>query len=254
MPKMSVDAMVEGGKATAAPPLGPALGPTGLNIGQVIQEINKKTADFKGMQVPVKIVANTDDKTFTISVGTPPVSALIKKEANLERGSGNPLADKVANIRIEQAIKVAKMKADSLMGKDYFAKVKEVMGTCNSMGVMIEGMSGRDAIAAVNDHKFDSQIKSLKTELTAAELKALEEERKRLQEEAEKRKAEFEATAKSIIEQMAGSARGAIKAKLIEAKIPTSIIEALLPAETAAAAAGGKPGAPGAPAAAPAKK
>ncbi|MEK6939213.1 MAG: 50S ribosomal protein L11, partial [Nanoarchaeota archaeon] len=84
MVKQVVETMVEGGKATAAPPLGPALGPTGLNIGQVVMEINKKTADLKGMQVPVKVIVDTDTKTFTIEIGTPPASALIKKEAGIE--------------------------------------------------------------------------------------------------------------------------------------------------------------------------
>src|SRR5574341_1557700 len=104
MDKQSIEKLVEDGKATAAPPLGPALGPLGVNIGQVISEINKKTAAFKGMQVPVKIIVETTDKSFTIEVGTPPVSALIKKEANIEKGSGAPNVDKVADIKIEQII------------------------------------------------------------------------------------------------------------------------------------------------------
>jgi len=82
----TVDALIEGGKATAAPPLGPALGPTGVNIGQVIAEINKKTADFKGMKVPIKVHI-TDDKEFSVTVGTPPVSQLIKKEAGIEKAN-----------------------------------------------------------------------------------------------------------------------------------------------------------------------
>src|SRR3990167_1724169 len=110
MPMQAVDVMVEGGKATAAPPLGPALGPLGVNIGQVISKINEKTAAFKGMQVPVKVEVETESKEFTISVGTPPTSALIKKEAGVEKGSGNPLAERIADLRIEQIIKVAKMK------------------------------------------------------------------------------------------------------------------------------------------------
>ena len=96
----TVDALIEGGKASAAPPLGPALGPIGVNIGQVISAINQKTAEFKGMQVPVKVIIDKSDKSFTIEVGTPPASALIKKEASIEKGSGNPLADKVADLRI----------------------------------------------------------------------------------------------------------------------------------------------------------
>lgn len=254
MAKQTIEAMIEGGKASAAPPLGPQLGPLGLNIGQVISEINKKTADFKGMQVPIKVIVDKDTKTFEIQVGTPPVSALIKKEANIEKGSGNPLADKVADIRIEQAIKVAKMKTDSLLGKDMNAKVKEVIGTCNSMGVMVEGKPAFEVIKLINEGQKElvEKIKAERTELSTEELKALEEEKKRLQAEMEKRKTEFTALAKSIIEKLAGSPRGAIKSKLVEAKIPTSIIEELLPVESAAGAAAGKPDAK--PTASPAKK
>ena len=83
MAKQTVDVLIEGGKATAAPPLGPALGPTGVNIGQVVADINKKTADFKGMKVPVTVIVDTEDKSFDLEIGTPPVSELIKKEINL---------------------------------------------------------------------------------------------------------------------------------------------------------------------------
>ncbi|MBI4144826.1 50S ribosomal protein L11 [Candidatus Woesearchaeota archaeon] len=250
MPKQTIEAMVEGGKATAAPPLGPALGPAGVNIGQVIVEINKKTADFKGMQVPIKIQV-ADDKSFSVTVGTPPVSALIKKEAGLEKGSGNPLADKVADLKIEQIIKIAKMKADSLLGKDMFARVKEVVGSCNSMGVMVEGKPAKDVIKDINSGSFKDEIIHEKTELSAEELQSLEEERKRLAAEVEKRKVELTTMAKSIIEGMAGKPRGMIKAKLVEAKIPALIIEELLPVEGAGAAAPGA--APGAAPAAGAK-
>ena len=252
MAKQTVEAMIEGGKATAAPPLGPALGPLGVNIGQVISEINKKTADFKGVQVPVKIIVD-EQKNITITVGTPPVSALIKQEAHIEKGSGNPLADLVADLKIEQVIKVAKMKGDGLSGIDMFAMVKEVAGTCNSMGVMIEGKRAVETIADINNGMFAEEIKAEKTELSAEELKELEEKKNKLAAEIEKRKAEFMATAKQIIESMAGQPRGSIKAKLIEAKVPTVIIEELLPVEGAAAAPGAAPAA-GGKAAAEAKK
>ena len=85
MAKQTVESLIEGGKASAAPPLGPALGPTGVNIGQVVAEINKKTADMKGMQVPVKVTVDTDTKEFTIEIGTPPAAALIKKEAGISK-------------------------------------------------------------------------------------------------------------------------------------------------------------------------
>ena len=135
MPKEKVKAMVQGGKATAAPPLGPALGPLGVNIGQVIAKINEKTKDFAGMQVPIEVIVDSSTKQFEIEVGTPPTSALLLKEAGIEKGSGNPLTDKVADVLIEQVIKISKMKQDALLGKDTKARVKEIIGTCNSMGI-----------------------------------------------------------------------------------------------------------------------
>src|SRR3989344_1013656 len=114
MAKQTIEVLIAGGKATAAPPLGPALGPLGVNIGQVVSEINKKTASFNGMQVPVKVVVESENKSFDISVGTPPVSSLIFKEAGIEKGSGNPVVDKVADLKMEQVIKISKMKYDSL--------------------------------------------------------------------------------------------------------------------------------------------
>src|SRR3989338_10165748 len=244
MPTQTVEALVAGGKATAAPPLGPALGPLGINIGQVIADINKKTALFDGMQVPVKIKVDMDTKKFDISVGTPPASSLILKEAGIEKGSGNPKTDKVADILIEQIIKVAKMKETVLLGNDLKEKVKEIIGTCNSMGILVEGKPAVEAIKEVNEGKYDQEIKEGKTELTAEEKARLEEERKRLAEEIEKRMAEFEKTAKDIIAAMAGKERGLIKAKLVEAGIPDKLIKELLPLEGEAAAAGeeAKPG------------
>ncbi|MBI2141490.1 50S ribosomal protein L11 [Candidatus Woesearchaeota archaeon] len=238
MPTQTVEALVEGGKASAAPPLGPALGPLGVNVGQVVSEINKKTTLFAGMQVPVKVSVDTSTKAFTVAIGTPPSSALVKKEAGIEKGSSNPLMDKVADLRIEQIIKIAKMKESQLLGKGLKSKVKEVIGTCNSMGILVEGRPAFEVIKMIDQGNFTEEITQEKTELTAAELKELEEERKKLAEEIEKRRGEFLAKAKLIIDSMAGKARGEIKAKLVEAAIPTKIIEELLPVTAAAGAAG----------------
>ena len=241
MVKDVIKVLVEGGKATAAPPLGPALGPAGVNIGQVVGAINEKTKDFKGMQVPVSVIVDKDTKTFEIEIGTPPASALLKKEAGIEKGSGNPKEDKVADVLIEQIIKVAKMKEDNLLGKSLKEKVKEIIGTCNSMGILVEGEPAVDAIKLVDEGKFDVKIKSGKTELSAEETTKLAEEKKKLTEEIEHRRAEFEATAKTIIESMKGKERSSIKTKLKEAKIPDAIINELLPAEEAAAKEGAAP-------------
>ena len=175
----TVEVLIEGGKATAAPPLGPAMGPLGINIGEVVDNINKKTSAFKGMQVPVKVIVNTDTKEYEIEIGTPPASSLIKKEAGVEKGASNPKTDKVADLKIEQIIKIAKMKETSLLGKTLKEKVKEIIGTCNSAGILVEGVPAFETIKLVNEGKFDKEIKEEKTELTAEELKELGEEKEK---------------------------------------------------------------------------
>ncbi len=216
----TVEALVAGGKASAGPPLGPALGPMGVNISQVIGAINEKTKDFQGMQVPITVTINMDDKSFEISVGTPPAASLILKEAGAAKGAGNPLADKVADLRIEQIIKIAKMKEDALLGKNMKSMVKEIIGTCNSMGILVQGSSGRDAIARVNAGEFDEKITAEKTELSAEEKAELEEERKKLQEEMAERLQKLESAAKDIVIQNKNKSEGAIKALLKAADIP----------------------------------
>ena len=246
MSKEKIEALVAGGKATAGPPLGPALGPMKINIGQVISKINEKTKVFDGMQVPVKVIVDTETKEFEIIVGTPPAASLILKEAEVEKGAGNPLLDKVADIKIEQVIKVAKMKEDSLLGTNLKSKVKEIIGTCQSMGILVEGVPAHDAIVLVNQGKFDEEIKHEKTELSAEEKKALEGEKLKLKADMEKRLASLEAKAKSIIALNVGKEPSKIKGALKEAGIPASLIdkamaEAGVLATTAAAA--GTPGA-----------
>jgi large subunit ribosomal protein L11 len=249
----TVDVLIEGGKATAAPPLGPALGPMGVNIGQVIQDINKKTQDFKGMQVPVKVIINTDDKSYKITVGTPPASQLIIKEAGIEKGSGNPTADLVADLKMEQIIKISKMKEDSLLGKDPIMRVKEILGTCQSMGIMVEGKKVPETLKDVDSGMFDKKIISGKTELSAEELKEQEEERIRMQKELEEKRDEFIESANGIIAANPEAERKELVNLLTEAQIPMPIINELLPEETEEGAEG-KP-AEGAPKpAAPAEK
>ena len=156
MPEISV--MIDGGKATAAAPLGPALGPLGVNIGDVVNKINEKTKNFVGMKVPVKVKVDAD-KNIEIEVGSPPTSALIKKELGIEKGAGNPKAEPVAEITIEQLKKVAEMKMDSMSSSNMKASVLEVLGTCNSLGVTIDGVRAKDFIKRVKEGEFDSQLR-----------------------------------------------------------------------------------------------
>ncbi|HIH13184.1 MAG: large subunit ribosomal protein L11 [archaeon GW2011_AR9] len=252
MAKQVIETMIEGGKATAAPPLGPALGPTGLNIGLVVSEINKKTADMKGMQVPVKVIFDPATKEFSIEVGTPPTAALIKKEAGIEKAASNALTEKVADLLMEQVIKIAKIKENNLLGNTLKSKVREVIGTCHSMGILVEGLPAPEALKAVEEGKFDAKIAAGRTELTAEEKVRLEAEKKHLKEEMERRRAEFEIRAKAILKEMEGKENKKIRQAMADAGIPAKIMDELAPAEKKEKeAAGGKPAAGGK---APAKK
>jgi large subunit ribosomal protein L11 len=132
--------MVEGGKASTGPPLGPALGPLGLNLGQIVKEINDKTKDFAGMQVPVTVtIIDAETKKYEIQIGIPPTSALIKKELKIEKGSGNRKESVAGNATIEQLKNVARAKMDKMLANDMKAAVLEVIGTCVSLGITVEG-------------------------------------------------------------------------------------------------------------------
>lgn len=136
----SVSTMVEGGKASTGPPLGPALGPLGLNLGQIVKEINDKTKDFQGMQVPVTVtIVDAETKKYEIKVGIPPTSALIKKELKIEKGSGNRKDTIAGDATLDQLKNVAKAKIDSMLANDMKGAVLEVIGTCVSLGITVEG-------------------------------------------------------------------------------------------------------------------
>ncbi|MBS3163005.1 50S ribosomal protein L11 [Candidatus Woesearchaeota archaeon] len=176
MAKEIVESLVEGGKATAAPPLGPALGPLKLNIGQVVAEINKKTAAFVGMKVPVKIIVDTETKEFEIQIGTPPASGLIKKEFSLKDGSGIPNKNKIANAAIEDMIKIAKMKETNLSCKNLKSSVKTIIGTCHSMGILIEGKTAQEIYPDINKGSFDKIIDAEKIDVSAQKRTELAEQ------------------------------------------------------------------------------
>jgi len=154
----TIEALVEGGKASAGPPLGPALGPLGVNIMEIINAINTKTKDFTGMKVPVKVIVDTKSKSFEIEIGTPPAASLILNELGVEKGSGAPSTHKVGNLTIDQAIKVARMKQQNLLGKTLKEKTKEVVGTCVSIGVRVEGKSPADVQKEIDSGVYDSKF------------------------------------------------------------------------------------------------
>lgn len=156
--KQVVEALVSGGAATAGPPLGPALGPLGVNVKQIVDKINELTADFRGMRVPVKIIVDVDTKEFEIEIGIPTTSALIAKEAGIEKGSSNPGKEFVGNLSIEQVVNIAKMVNRKINLSDLKKVVLQVIGTCVSMGVKVENMDPREVTKLVKEGKYDYVI------------------------------------------------------------------------------------------------
>ena len=152
-----VEVLVPGGKATAGPPIGPALGPLGINVKAVVDEINKQTSTFNGMQVPVRIEVD-EKKNFTVTVGIPPTTALIKKEVNIEKGSPEPNMQVVGDLPMEAAVRIARMKQNDMLSYDLKGAVKEVIGTCVSMGVNIDGKRPKEVFAAVDAGEYDKLL------------------------------------------------------------------------------------------------
>jgi large subunit ribosomal protein L11 len=157
--KKTVSALVNGGEASSGPPLGPALGPIGVNILQVVNTINEKTKDFPGMKVPVKVEVDTTTKQFTVEVGVPPTAALIIKESGVTKGSGTAGTNYVGDITMETAIKIAKMKIDSSYANDIQGAVKEVIGSCQSIGMTIEGKPAKNIYSEVSAGNYDEHFK-----------------------------------------------------------------------------------------------
>lgn len=152
-----VEVLVPGGKATAGPPIGPALGPLGINVKQVVDDINKQTADFNGMQVPVTITVD-DKKNVSISVGIPPTTALLKKEAGVVKGSAEPNSNFVGDLPMEAVVRIARMKLNDMLSYELKTAVKEVVGTCVSVGVTVEGRKPKEVLAAIDAGEFDAAL------------------------------------------------------------------------------------------------
>jgi large subunit ribosomal protein L11 len=153
-----VNALVTGGEANAGPPLGPALGPLGVNVLAIVNEINKQTGDFKGMRVPVKVEVDQETKQFTVTVGTPTTAALVVKESGIAKGSGKPNLDLVGDLTIDKVVTIAKSKMAGSYAKTVRSAVKEIVGSCVSIGVKIEGKSAREFMGEIEAGKWDSKF------------------------------------------------------------------------------------------------
>jgi large subunit ribosomal protein L11 len=153
--KKQVEALLSGGEVNAGPPLGPALGPLGVNVLQIVNKINELTKAYSGMKVPVRVVVDVETKEFEVEIGTPTTSALIVKELGIQKGSGNPKVEKVGNLSMQQVAKIAEMKMPGSYAKSAKTAAKEVMGTCVSLGITIEGKDPREVQKELDQGKWN---------------------------------------------------------------------------------------------------
>ena len=150
----TIEVLVPGGQANPGPPLGPELGPTPVDVQAVVSEINEQTEAFDGTEVPVT-VEYEDDGSFSIEVGVPPTAELIKDEAGFDTGSGEPHEEFVADLTVEQVKQIAEQKLTDLLAYDSKQAAKEVVGTCTSLGVTIEGENPREFKERIDAGEYD---------------------------------------------------------------------------------------------------
>jgi large subunit ribosomal protein L11 len=150
--------IVNGGKASGGPPIGPALGPLGVNIMQIVNEINAQTAEYDGLPVPVDVIIDTDTRAFEVKVGMLTTFALISQATGIEKGSGNPNTDFVGNLTFEQLIDVAKKKRQGIYAASLKTAVREVLGTCQSAGVTVDGKFAKDVQDEIVAGAYDDQL------------------------------------------------------------------------------------------------
>ena len=156
--KQTISSLVTGGEASAGPPLGPALGPMGVNILEIINTINEKTKEFQGMKIPVSVSVDSDTKKWEIEVGIPSASALLLKEAGIQKGSGTSGTEWIGEVSADMIAKVAKVKLETSYASSLKSVAKQIVGTCISLGIKIEGIPPKEFTAEVNEGKWDSKF------------------------------------------------------------------------------------------------
>jgi len=158
---------------TPGPAVAQQLGPMGINMGKVIADVNVATQEFQGVTLPVHLTVNPDTKEVTIKVLSPPTSELIKKELGLSTASGARLKQRIGNFAIEQVIAISKAKHESMLSNDFMATLKSVIGTCQSLGVLIENKETKEIMKDIANGMFAEEIAAKKTNVDPEKRKAL---------------------------------------------------------------------------------
>jgi large subunit ribosomal protein L11 len=172
---MQVKLIVDGGKMAPGPAVSQQLGPMGINLGKVISDVNEATKGFAGMKVPVELDVDPKTKTYKIKVFSPPVAELIKKEISAEKGSGEPKKFKVGNISFERIVSIAKTKMPNLLAKDLKKSTRLIVGTCVSLGVLIDSKEAKEIEKDIESGVYDNEIKNEITEPSAEKKQKLDE-------------------------------------------------------------------------------
>ncbi|MBM3232694.1 50S ribosomal protein L11 [Candidatus Pacearchaeota archaeon] len=172
---MIVKLIVDGGDMKPGPAVAQQIGPLGINMGKVIADVNAATSGFKGTKVPVEVDVDPKTKNYKIKVFSPPTAELIKKELGLDKGSGAAGAYKVGNIAFERIVDIAKTKQSGLLAKDLRNAIKLIVGTCVSLGVLIDNKPAKDIEKDIDSGVYDKEIKQEITQPSAEKIKQLKE-------------------------------------------------------------------------------
>ena len=156
--KQTISSLVTGGEASAGPPLGPALGPMGVNILQIISAINEQTKEFQGMKIPVTVSVDADTKKWEVEVGIPSASALLLKDAGIQKGSGTSGTEWVGEVSVDMIAKIAKVKLETSYASSLKSVAKQIVGTCVSLGIKVEGKTPKEFTAEINEGKWDGKL------------------------------------------------------------------------------------------------
>ncbi|MBS7652480.1 MAG: 50S ribosomal protein L11 [Candidatus Bathyarchaeia archaeon] len=160
MVKKTFNFIVVGGKATGGPPIGPALGPLGVNIMAVVNKINEVTSSYAGVKVPVEVTLDTDTKEFSVKVGMLSTYSLITQALGISKGSSTPKRSNVGNLTFKQVVEIAERKREGLLANSLRAAVKEVLGTCLSMGVTVDGKTVKEVLPLLESGVYDEFLRA----------------------------------------------------------------------------------------------
>lgn len=150
--------LVPAGKATPGPPIGPALGPTGVRTPQVVQKINELTKRYEGMNVTVEVIIDLETKDFLVEVKEPSVSSLILNKVKAEKGSATPHTAKVGDVDFDYIVELAKSRMQTMNTTSLKAAVKTILGICRSIGVTVDGSDPKELTRRVDGGEFDEKL------------------------------------------------------------------------------------------------